>query len=64
MIATYALCFISNLIVPLRVTKEEEELGLDISMHNESALGSAAPEHVSAKLDKLDAPVKADETMA
>ncbi len=33
---SYALYFITNLIEPMRVTKEEEELGLDITQHGES----------------------------
>jgi Amt family ammonium transporter len=35
-IGSYALYFITNIIVPMRVTKEEEELGLDITQHGES----------------------------
>jgi len=35
-IGSYALYFITNLIDPIRVTKEEEELGLDITQHGES----------------------------
>ncbi len=35
-IVSYALYYIANLIDPLRVTKEEEELGLDITQHGES----------------------------
>ncbi len=33
---SYALYFITNLIEPIRVSKEEEELGLDITQHGES----------------------------
>jgi Amt family ammonium transporter len=32
---SYALFFIVNKITPLRVSKEKEELGLDISQHGE-----------------------------
>nr|HPN18774.1 ammonia channel protein [Chitinophagales bacterium] len=35
-VGSYALYFITNLIDPIRVTKEEEELGLDITQHGES----------------------------
>ncbi|HRH56489.1 MAG TPA: ammonium transporter [Chitinophagales bacterium] len=35
-LGSYALYFITNLIDPIRVTKEEEELGLDITQHGES----------------------------
>jgi Amt family ammonium transporter len=35
-IGSYLLYFITNLIEPIRVTKEEEELGLDITQHGES----------------------------
>ena len=33
---SYALYFITNKIEPMRVTAEEEELGLDITQHGES----------------------------
>ena len=33
---SYALYYITNMIEPMRVTKEEEELGLDITQHGES----------------------------
>ena len=33
---SYALYYITNKIEPIRVTKEEEELGLDITQHGES----------------------------
>ena len=36
MISSYVLCMITNAFIPLRVTEEEEDMGLDISMHNES----------------------------
>jgi len=35
-IVSYILYFIANLIDPIRVSKEEEELGLDITQHGES----------------------------
>lgn len=35
-VGSYALYYITNLIEPMRVTKEEEELGLDITQHGES----------------------------
>jgi Amt family ammonium transporter len=35
-IGSYALYYIANMIEPMRVTKEEEELGLDITQHGES----------------------------
>ncbi len=35
-IGSYALYFITDKIEPMRVTKEEEELGLDITQHGES----------------------------
>ncbi|MCC6582972.1 MAG: ammonium transporter [Chitinophagales bacterium] len=35
-IGSYALYYITNMIEPMRVTKEEEELGLDITQHGES----------------------------
>jgi ammonium transporter, Amt family len=38
-VASYALFFIVNTIIPLRVTKAEEEEGLDRSQHGEVALG-------------------------
>ena len=36
MIVTYGIMFVCDLIIPMRVTEEEEHMGLDISMHNES----------------------------
>ncbi|HCU69373.1 MAG TPA: ammonia channel protein, partial [Desulfomicrobium sp.] len=36
-IVTYALLKIVGAITPLRVTEEEEEAGLDVSQHSESA---------------------------
>jgi Amt family ammonium transporter len=35
-LASYALLFITDKIIPLRVTEEEERVGLDISQHDES----------------------------
>ena len=35
-VGAYLLYYITNLIEPLRVSKEEEELGLDITQHGES----------------------------
>jgi Amt family ammonium transporter len=35
-VSSYLVFFITNLIIPLRVSLEEEEMGLDVSMHNES----------------------------
>ena len=35
-ISSYCVFFVTNLIVPLRVSAEDEEVGLDVSMHNES----------------------------
>ena len=35
-VGSYALYYVTNLIDPIRVSKEEEELGLDISQHGES----------------------------
>jgi len=35
-VGSYALYYVTNLIDPIRVTKEEEELGLDITQHGES----------------------------
>jgi Amt family ammonium transporter len=35
-LGSYALLFITDKIVPLRVTEEEERVGLDISQHDES----------------------------
>lgn len=35
-IVSYILYFVANLIDPIRVSKEEEELGLDITQHGES----------------------------
>jgi Amt family ammonium transporter len=37
---SYALYYITNLIDPIRVSKEEEELGLDITQHGESYVQS------------------------
>ena len=34
-IGSYLLLFLTNMITPLRVTKEEEEIGLDMSQHGE-----------------------------
>lgn len=39
-VGTYIVLKIIGLFLPLRVTKEEEELGLDISFHNEAAYQS------------------------
>ena len=36
MIVTYGIMFVCDLIIPMRVTEEEEHIGLDITMHNES----------------------------
>ena len=33
---SYLLLFITDKIIPLRVTEEEERVGLDISQHDES----------------------------
>ena len=35
-IGSYLLYYVTNIIDPIRVTKEEEELGLDITQHGES----------------------------
>lgn len=35
-VGSYALYYLTNIIDPIRVTKEEEELGLDITQHGES----------------------------
>ena len=34
--STYAIFYITNCIVPVRVSAEDEEVGLDVSMHNET----------------------------
>jgi Amt family ammonium transporter len=34
--SSFVLLFITDKIIPLRVTEEEERLGLDISQHDES----------------------------
>jgi Amt family ammonium transporter len=39
---------ITDLIIPLRVTPEQEELGLDLSQHGETALGSDLLTHLEA----------------
>jgi Amt family ammonium transporter len=39
-VMSYAVFIVTNLIIPLRVSEEEEEEGLDISQHNEIALGA------------------------
>jgi len=36
-LVSYALLKIVNAIVPIRVTDEEEEAGLDVAIHSESA---------------------------
>ena len=36
MIVTYGIMFVCDLIIPMRVTEEEEHAGLDISFHNET----------------------------
>ena len=36
MIVTYGIMFVCDLIIPMRVTEEEEHMGLDISFHNET----------------------------
>ncbi|CAN5277206.1 hypothetical protein BH09BAC1_BH09BAC1_01540 [soil metagenome] len=36
---SFALLKFTNLIIPLRVKDEDEEVGLDISQHNESVFG-------------------------
>ena len=40
MIVTYGIMFVCDLIIPMRVTEEEELIGLDITMHNESFIES------------------------
>jgi Amt family ammonium transporter len=37
---SYVLYKVTDLIIPLRVTEEQEELGLDLSQHGETALGA------------------------
>jgi len=37
-IGSYILFIITNAIIPIRITKEEEKLGLDISQHGEEAM--------------------------
>jgi Amt family ammonium transporter len=37
---SYVLYKITDLIIPLRVTEEQEVLGLDLSQHGETALGA------------------------
>jgi Amt family ammonium transporter len=39
-VMSYAVFAVTNLIIPLRVSEEEEEEGLDLSQHNEIALGA------------------------
>jgi len=39
MIVTYGIMFVTDLIIPMRVSEEEEHLGLDLSMHNETIGG-------------------------
>jgi Amt family ammonium transporter len=34
---SYLLYFITNLIIPMRITSDKEEIGLDLSQHNEQA---------------------------
>ena len=36
MLSSYACFFLANLVIPLRVSEEDEDKGLDVSMHNES----------------------------
>jgi ammonium transporter, Amt family len=47
---TFALYKITNLIIPLRVSIEEEALGLDITQHNETAdeLGHIGSQHANS----------------
>src|SRR3954447_26801160 len=39
-IGSFILYKVTDLIIPLRVTEEQEELGLDLSQHGETALGA------------------------
>lgn len=39
-VMSYTVFIVTNLIIPLRVTEEEEEEGLDLSQHGEMALGA------------------------
>jgi Amt family ammonium transporter len=36
MISSYIICIITNAIIPLRVSEDDEKVGLDMAMHNES----------------------------
>jgi Amt family ammonium transporter len=37
---SFILYKVTDLIIPLRVTEEQERIGLDMSQHGESALGA------------------------
>ena len=36
MIVTYAIMYLCDLVIPMRVSEEDEHIGLDISCHNET----------------------------
>jgi Amt family ammonium transporter len=54
-ISSYCCFYITNLLIPLRVTAEDEEAGLDVSMHNESYGGEHKFRH--DEVSKKDATI-------
>ena len=54
---SFVLYKVVDQVVPLRVTRDQEELGLDISQHGESVLGSEAALEMPAVLE-TPAPVR------
>ncbi len=50
---SWALYKIVNAIIPMRVTARQEELGLDISQHNESVFEENADEKVNAIVNEM-----------
>jgi Amt family ammonium transporter len=39
-VGSFILYKVTDLIIPLRVTEEQERVGLDLSQHGETALGA------------------------
>jgi Amt family ammonium transporter len=66
-VMSYTVFIVTNLLIPLRVTEEEEEEGLDLSQHGEMALGATygTPliSQISEHLRDLDHGKKAAESL-
>lgn len=54
LISSYTIFFITNCIIPMRVTAEEEEVGLDSSQHGESYSSSIHGEDELGFMNKIE----------